>query len=118
MATIEIPLCSYCSHEIPTRSPGRPGRPRRFCSDYCRKAAYRARRRRTLEPALAFTYELPALPPTPSPDELTVHAVLEARGAAATLARLVPVVRRDFSWRCERAAAHIARSIDDCFPGV
>jgi len=118
MATVEIPLCSYCSHEIPTRSPGRPGRPRRFCSDNCRKAAYRARQRRPLEPALAFAYELPALPPRPSPDELTVRAVLEARGAAATFARLAPIARRDFSWRCERAAVEIKRVVDDYFPGV
>lgn len=47
-----------------------------------------------------------------------MRAVLEAKDAAATLARLAPVVRRNFSWRCERAAIEITRTIDDCFPGV
>ncbi len=118
MGTLEIPRCSWCAAEITLRSPGRPGRPRRFCSDRCRKAAYRARRRRDLEPALAFVAELPELPPEGSPDELIAQTVLQTRGAAATFARLAPVARRDFAWRCEHAAVEIKRTIDDYFPGV
>ena len=118
MTTLHIPRCYQCSAPLPPRPPGTHGPPRRFCSDRCRKAFSRARRHIDLEPALAFAYELPALPPTPSPDELTVRAVLEAKDAAATLARLAPVVRRNFSWRCERAAIEITRTIDDYFPGV
>ena len=118
MADLYIPLCTHCGGELPPRPAGRPGPRPRFCSAGCRQAAYRDRRQRTLEPALAFAYELPPLPASPNPDELTVRAVLEAKGAAATLARLVPVVRRQFSWRCEHAALEIKRTIDDYFPGV
>lgn len=118
MPPVHIPLCSWCSHDITPRAPGHAGRPRHYCSDRCRKAAYRARHRRQLEPALAFVAELPALPSQPSPDELIMRTVFEARGAAATFARLAPIARRDFAWRCEHAAAQIKRTIDDYFPGV
>ena len=118
MATLHIPTCYQCSAPLPPRPPGRHGPPRRFCSDRCRKAASRARRRIDLEPPLAFVCELPPLPPTPNPDELTMRAVLEARGAAATFARLAPIARRDFGWRCERAAVEIKRVVDDYFPEV
>ncbi len=52
------------------------------------------------------------------PDELIAQTVLHTRGAAATFARLAPVARRDFAWRCEHAAVEIKRTIDDYFPGV
>jgi len=118
MATLQIPTCYQCSAPLPPRPPGRHGPPRHFCSDRCRKAASRARRQIELEPDLAFACELPPLPPTPNPDELTVLAVLEAKDAAATLARLSLTTRREFSWRCERAAVEIKHTIDDYFPGV
>lgn len=118
MTTLHIPGCYWCSADLPPRPLGTHGPPRRFCSDRCRKAASRARRHIDLEPALAFAYELPPLPPTPNPDELTMRTVLEARDVVAAFARLVPLARRDFGWRCEGAAAAITRALDEHFPGV
>lgn len=118
MTRLYIPRCYHCSAPLPPRPPGAPGRPRRWCSDRCRKAFTRAHRWHELEPALIAAVELPELPPRSSPDDLVVQAIIEARVAAATFARVAPVARRDFGWRCEFAAKRIARCIDDLFPGV
>lgn len=118
MPDLYIPLCQHCGGELPARASHRAGRPRKFCSDRCRKAAYRQRHQPSYEPALDFVADLPPLPPTPAPDELLARTLLDARCIAATFARLAPVARPQFSWRCERAAVEIARAIDDYFPGV
>jgi len=118
MADLYIPLCEHCGGELPPRPSGRPGPRRHFCSAGCKQAAYRDRRQRTLEPALAFACELPPLPASVSTDELVAVTVLEAKGVAATLARLSLTARREFSWRCDRAAVEIKHTIDDYFPGV
>jgi hypothetical protein len=33
--------CEYCHRELPKRTRGSPGRTKRFCSDECRKQAFR-----------------------------------------------------------------------------
>ena len=118
MTELHIPLCEYCDAELPPRPEGSNGRPRRFCSDAHRQAAYRERNRRGLEPVSGIAVHMPALPASPPPDELVVRTVLDVRAAAGTFARLSQVTRRSFSWRCERAAIAIKATIDDYFPGV
>jgi len=116
MATIAIDRCYRCGAELPPRPPGRGGHPRRYCSDRCRQAAYRSRRQIEPPPELAGAFDLPPLPLSPPPDELLAQAILEARGVAATLASLAPVVRREFAWRCECAARDVRRAMDSYFP--
>ena len=118
MPVLEIARCYHCDAEIPPRQSGRAGRPRRFCSDRCRKAAYRERRQRLALEPFPIDLELPELPSSLPPDELVARTILDARSAAATFARLSQVARRTFAWRCEVVADEIARTLDRHFPGV
>jgi hypothetical protein len=43
-----LPACGYCPCVVPPEH--RPGRPRKYCSDACKQAAYRDRTSRTLTP--------------------------------------------------------------------
>lgn len=113
---LEIPRCAYCDAELDARKPHHAGRPRRYCSDRCRKAAYRNRLRSQDEPALEFVTDMPPLPAAPPADELVAQTVLEARSTVVTLAQLAPVARRPFAWRCERAAIEMKATLDAYFP--
>lgn len=124
MPTLTIDRCLHCATEIPARPPGRPGRPRHFCSDRCRKAHYRELRGRVAyRPRELASYPLgdltlPPLPEGPDADELVAQTVLEARAVVATFAGLALVARRDFACRCEHVALDLKRSLDQHFPGV
>jgi hypothetical protein len=119
MGPLTIARCHHCEAPLPARPPGRAGRPRIFCSERCKRAAYRARRQpRELEPYPIGDLELPPLPPAPSPDELMAQALAQARDVAASFALLAQVARRSLAWRCELAAADMMRTLDEHFPGV
>jgi len=114
---IHLPFCDWCAAPLPERDLHHAGRPRRWCSNRCRKAAFRARRLE-FELARALDYELAPLPPLPGPDAQIALAIADLRGGAGALARVAPHAQRSLGWRCDAAATQITRCIDDLFPGV
>jgi len=118
-----IPLCEACGEPLPEYAGH--GRPRRFCSDRCRRAASRrraaagswapavfesaAREPASFEPA---ALEAMLLGDAASTDEQVLAAVLEAQALASLFARLARVARPQFSWRCAEIADALCAALE------
>ena len=104
----------YCQQRL--TQPKR-GRPRRFCSAACRKAAYDVRRNtiawEALDPAHAEQATEPS--PAPRPDDAVALAIIEARTLAGAFTRLGRHARPQLAWRCEKTGAAIHAALDDYF---
>lgn len=81
------------------------GRPRRYCSGRCRKAA---NRRKQLAAELVSVHHLQTLgnqrgtlPAGAHPDQQAAVAVLEACNVAGAFLRLGREARPQLAWRCE-----------------
>jgi hypothetical protein len=104
-----------CQNEI---TPTGVGRPPLYCSDRCRKRAYRLRkaeesgRQRRAEPAAA------AAPRPAETDEQVAVALLEAERLSGALIRLGSQAQPRLAWRCRMLGDVIACAIDDYFEGV
>jgi len=109
--------CFTCGAALP---PQTGGRPRRFCSGRCSKAASRAR-------GAAWTPPPPAPPEAEpleaflvgrevNPDEQVVAAVLEAVLLAASLRRLSGTARKGFRHRCAGLADVLDEGLAKYFP--
>lgn len=118
MATINVPQCPVCGSQLP---PQKAGRPRRYCSDRCSKAASRARRSgwaagpgapdADAQPVEAFLVGHSA--PT---DEQVLGAVHEALLLAAAFRRLSREARPQFAWRCAKVADVLDDVLERRFP--
>jgi hypothetical protein len=113
--TCEGPYC-----DKPVRQQ-KTGRPRRFCSDACRKAAYNLRRSEIVwEPMDAGRAESAVTPgpPPARPDEAVASAILEARTIAGAFTHLGSHARPQLAWRCAKAGEAIHAALDDYFEGA
>jgi len=98
------------------------GRPRRYCSGRCRKAA---NRRKHLAAELAAVRHLQpvgiqhgTLPAGAHPDQQVAVAILEARSLAGAFLRLGREARPQLAWRCEGAGAAIAGALHRYFKEI
>lgn len=121
-------LCEICGHPF---SRARTGRPRRYCSDRCRKQALRERQQFTLSgPLLAGRVDADALRvdtaaavaaaledarPTDPVDRLTT-AVGETETLAVEYARLAKVTPKNLAVRADQMAMHLREGLDRLFP--
>lgn len=140
-----IPICAApgCGGKLPER--GERGPVRYYCSDACRQAAYRARRRTEAAPVELVAVDVSELIPfTPddgmvlpgevrtdegprplatvldgsgmaSTDEQVAAAVLAAREIAFTLGRLAHEARQPFAFRCAALGQDLSRSLSRHF---
>ncbi len=110
--------CVKCSRPLPAPV-RRGGRPRLYCSESCRKAAYRQRKaavgyrvpqetrvEQLLDARLA-TLDLDAELPS-DPDEAVFQLILEGRALVRRLAHCADRARPQFAWRLEKASGEIA----------
>lgn len=110
---LSIERCRFCNRELPRRAPG-AGRPRRYCGDPCKNAAYRQRKLEAeYRPRPAFPETAP--PPTPNPDEQAARAVLEARMLAAAFIRLSELLPPSLAWRFEQTGYAMQAVLADHF---
>ena len=123
-----IPNCENCGEALPAYA--RHGRPRRFCSDRCRRAASRRRAAAgcaswapasfepaSFEPASFDEFQPAALEAmlvgdAASTDEQVLAAVLEAQALAGLFARLARIARPQFSWRCAEIADALRAALE------
>lgn len=121
--------CADCGEPLPPRKPG-SGRPRRWCSEACRKKAHRRRHAVVVDWTAAGPVRLvPYVPPegtipTPPPrekvappEEQLAAAVLEAYTLAGLLRHLAHKVGRpQHAWRAEKLAEGLTELLEDLFP--
>ena len=92
-----------------------------YCSQSCRQAAYRARRRRSARlesaglPQPAQT--IPRLAPADA-DSQVARAILEARSVAGAFVRLGREARVELAWRCGKTGEAMLDAMDRYFPEV
>lgn len=119
-----IPICVTCRRPLEPRAEPR-GRPRLYCSDACRRRAWRDRQSTV---AILEAYDAPAptpavnpapsLPPAASTDDQVARAVLELTHIGGAFARLSREARPELAWRAELLAAKIREGLDDLFGGI
>ena len=117
--SFSIAICAECRQPLPPAEA--TGRPRRYCSDTCRKRAHRARQRSAdvLEAYAAPGWPVPPAelaPPAGSTDDQAARAILELTWIGGAFARLALEARPEIAWRCEKMAALIRAGLDDLFP--
>lgn len=105
-----VPYCRHCNAHL---SQAGRGRPRQYCSDRCRKAAYERRNvgwtyLNESEPAHPAVMELAAILSGASADEDVVDAVLALVALAAEFRRHGVAARPQLAARC----THVARGLD------
>jgi hypothetical protein len=109
----------------------RTGRPRRYCSDRCRKQALRDRQSFTLsgplaagridddalraDTAAAIAAALADVKPSEPVDRLTT-AIGETETLAVEYARLAKVTPRNLAVRADQMATHLREGLDRLFP--
>lgn len=122
-----MPICEQCS--APLVQPER-GRPRRYCSDVCRKRAQRERESFTLPAAVladpvdsaalrrftaeAISAELENAEPGDVISQLVV-AVSETQTLAHTYKRLAKTTPRNLAWRSAQMGEHLSEGLDRLF---
>jgi hypothetical protein len=113
--------CLVCSGEMEIAAKGRP---RVYCSNACRSTARRRRREAAEEATLdgVTPDEYAGLdvrellgPSAKDPDAAVLQTVLMARAVAAEFGVAAQIARRQFSWRCEAMANHIAEGLKTYF---
>lgn len=111
--------CLECGEPI-----GQPatGRPRRYCSGRCRKAA---NRRKQLTARLVAVGHLQtvgveqgSLPAAADPDQQVAVAILEARNLAGAFLRLGREARPQLAWRCEGVGVAITGALHRYFEEI
>jgi hypothetical protein len=111
--------CAYCKGPLPPK--GSRGPAPDYCSQSCRQAAYRARRRRSARlesaglPQPAQT--IPRLTPADA-DSQVARAILEARSVAGAFVRLGREARVELAWRCGKTGEAMLDAMDRYFPEV
>lgn len=110
---LKIARCSWCNEPLPPAKT--TGRPRLYCSDACKLAAFRNRRHEpSVEVRDIAPDELPELPAL-SADELVARAIAEGRTLGAAFIRLGREARAPLAWRCEEVGIAILSTIDEHF---
>lgn len=104
-----------CNKPLPPDPP--KGRPRRYCNEGCKSAAYRDRKAaREFVPAIdPVTIRLPE--PAPPIQRLAL-SVAEADTLASILLALAPELPAPLAWRAERMGVGIRELLDSNFEGV
>ena len=111
-----MPACAACNAPL---VPAATGRPRRYCSPRCRKAASRARTAAWSAPPTPIEEE-PAeawlVGRESDPDAQVTAAVIEALLLAASLRRLSGTARKGLRHRCAGLADVIDEGLRRYFP--
>ena len=114
--------CFSCSADI---SIAPVGRPRRFCSNACRLKAQRDRRQTEVVRVLVggmTVQEYAGIDPgellgtsARDPDAAVLECIFTARATAAEFGVTAKLARREFAWRCDAMADHIAAGLRKYF---